>query len=401
MKKLTLLLALVAGLAHAQTFNLFKPANGILKGQTTTYITTAAAAGDVFALWSGTCDATHFLRGDGACAVPAGTSTGTVTSVALTVPTFLSISGSPITTSGTLAVTLSGTALPVANGGTGATTLTGPIKGSGTSALSPAASADIYGLWSGSCSSSTYLRGDGSCATPTGSGGTVTSVALTVPGILSISGSPVTTSGTLAIGATGTSGGIPYFSSSTGLASSGVLTANELVLGGGAGGTPTVVASLGTTTTLLHGNASGAPTFSAVSLSADVTGTLAASSLPSNTKVRSFGTTFGDTGGSALTSGSVVYFTIPYTCTISAWNATVDAGTVTFDIWKIATGTAIPTVTNTITASALPAISTGTALHSTTLTGWTTSVSANDIVGIQLKTVATAKYAELDVECDQ
>jgi hypothetical protein len=47
--------------------------------------------------------------------------TGTVTSVAATVPTFLSVAGSPITTSGTLAVTLSGTALPNTSGGTGAT----------------------------------------------------------------------------------------------------------------------------------------------------------------------------------------------------------------------------------------------------------------------------------------
>lgn len=46
---------------------------------------------------------------------------GTVTSVAMSVPAFLSIAGSPITSSGTLAVTLSGTALPVANGGTGST----------------------------------------------------------------------------------------------------------------------------------------------------------------------------------------------------------------------------------------------------------------------------------------
>ena len=51
--------------------------------------------------------------------------TGTVTSVAATVPSFLSVSGSPITTSGILAITLSGTALPIANGGTGATTLAG------------------------------------------------------------------------------------------------------------------------------------------------------------------------------------------------------------------------------------------------------------------------------------
>jgi len=50
---------------------------------------------------------------------------GTVTSVAATVPSFLSVAGSPITTSGTLTITLSGTALPIANGGTGATTLAG------------------------------------------------------------------------------------------------------------------------------------------------------------------------------------------------------------------------------------------------------------------------------------
>ena len=50
---------------------------------------------------------------------------GTVTSVAASVPTFLSIAGSPITTSGTLAISLSGTALPVLNGGTGVTTSTG------------------------------------------------------------------------------------------------------------------------------------------------------------------------------------------------------------------------------------------------------------------------------------
>jgi len=71
------------------------------------------------------------------------------------------------------------------------------------------------------------------------------------------------------------------------------------------------------------------------------------------------------------------------------------------DVWKTGAGTAIPTVTNTITGSALPAISIGTAIHSTALTGWTTSVNANDIFGFQVKTVAGATAASLILECDQ
>ena len=120
-----------------------------------------------------------------------------------------------------------------------------------------------------------------------------------------------------------------------------------------------------------------------------------------NSQIRSIGAGF-DGGGSALTSGATqtAYFTVPFACTIAAWNITVDTGTITFDVWKIATGTAIPTVSNTITASALPAISTGTAVHSTTLTGWTTSVSANDIFGVNINTVATATKASLVLQCN-
>lgn len=82
--------------------------------------------------------------------------------------------------------------------------------------------------------------------------------------------------GTLAVGnggtgiASGTSGGIPYFSSTTAIASSALLAANALVLGGGAGAAPSTPLGTGTATTLLHGNASGVPSFSAVSLTADV-----------------------------------------------------------------------------------------------------------------------------------
>jgi hypothetical protein len=107
----------------------------------------------------------------------------------------------------------------------------------------------------------------------TGSG--VTSVAQSFTGgLIAVSGSPITSTGTLALTVAGTSGGVPYFSSGTTWASSGALTANAIVLGGGAGAAPAPLASLGTTTTVLHGNAAGAPTFGAVSLTADVSGTL-------------------------------------------------------------------------------------------------------------------------------
>lgn len=129
---------------------------------------------------------------------------------------------------------------------------------------------------SGDAAANKFLKADGTWATTPSGSGTVSSVGLSVPAasILSVSGSPVTTSGTLGLLTTGTSGGIPYFSSTSQLSSSALLIANAIILGGGAATTPVSLGSLGTTTTVLHGNAAGAPTFGAVSLTADVSGTL-------------------------------------------------------------------------------------------------------------------------------
>src|SRR3990167_5603434 len=70
--------------------------------------------------------------------------------------------------------------------------------------------------------------------------GSVSSVAQSFTGgLISVSGSPITTSGTLALTVAGTSGGIPYFSGATTWASSGALADQAIVLGGGAGASPT------------------------------------------------------------------------------------------------------------------------------------------------------------------
>lgn len=53
---------------------------------------------------TGTCDATTFVRGDGACAAPpaGGGGGGSVSSVALSLPDIFQVTGSPVTSSGTL-----------------------------------------------------------------------------------------------------------------------------------------------------------------------------------------------------------------------------------------------------------------------------------------------------------
>jgi hypothetical protein len=117
----------------------------------------------------------------------------------------------------------------------------------------------------------------------TGSGGTVTSVAQSFTGgLISVAGSPITSSGTLALTVAGTSGGVPYFSSASTWATSAALTASALVVGGGAGAAPAttttgtgVVTALGVNTGtagafVVNGGALGTPSSGTVT---NLTGT--------------------------------------------------------------------------------------------------------------------------------
>jgi hypothetical protein len=105
-------------------------------------------------------------------------------------------------------------------------------------------------------------------ASNTSSSATVSSVAQSFTGgIISVGGSPITTSGTLALTVAGTSGGIPYFSSGTTWATSAALAASAVVLGGGAGVAPAttttgtgVVAAIGNNTNTASGFPTGSGT---------------------------------------------------------------------------------------------------------------------------------------------
>jgi hypothetical protein len=146
---------------------------------------------------------------NGAAYSPIGTGSGSVTSIATTTP----IAGGPITTTGTISC-------PTCAIGPGSSTTNHLAKFSGTDGVTLA---------------------DGG-AIPTG---TVTSIATTSP----ITGGTITGTGTIAC--------------ATCVTSAAALTANQLVIGGGLQAT-SALGSLGTTTTVLHGNAGGAPSFAAI-----------------------------------------------------------------------------------------------------------------------------------------
>jgi hypothetical protein len=124
-------------------------------------------------------------------------------------------------------------------------------------------------------------------------------------------------------------------------------------------------------------------TCSAVNLAgADVTGVLPVANLPSSVSITRI--TFGNSAaaGTAVSTGTTPSFTSPFAGTIisATLTGTLSASTCSavIDVWK--TSAAIPTVANTITASALPTLSTATYAQNTTLTGWTKTIAKNDVL---------------------
>ena len=83
----------------------------------------------------------------------------------------------------------------------------------------------------------------------------------------------------------------------------GALTLNHLILGNGGDDIKTL-ASLGTTTTVLHGNAAGAPTFGAVALTTDVSGTLPIANGGTNSSTALSGSTIMISNGTAIVQGA-------------------------------------------------------------------------------------------------
>jgi hypothetical protein len=297
---------------------------------------TATRAGDIIywdgAIWNhlaGNNSGTQFLQ-ETNVGVPSWNTvsgTGTVTSVAQTVPTGFAIAGSPVTTSGTLAITTTGLTTNVlqkaVSGGIADSTVTD--NGTTVSTTEPMISQSYNRCTDSSGSGSaqvcnttpTFTVVDGSCiiykTTTANTGasltlnvnslgakpvakwqGTTTLAANDVlvnkevltcydgtnwelhtignpppaGAVASFSGDGTIITNSVSTGAVtttiaGTSGGIPYFSSSSGWASSGALTHFGVVFGGGAAGSPTSSAQ-GALNMPLIGQGASNPIFSTI-----------------------------------------------------------------------------------------------------------------------------------------
>lgn len=196
-----------------------------------TYTIGALTGANVVSKFSGTCDVTTFLRGDGACALASLTSNVSgILPVANggTNNAFFTVAG-PATSAKTYtfpnasaSILTSNAVVTVAQGGIGVGTLTGIAKGNGTSAFTAAASSDVIGLWSGTCSATTFLRGDGSCITPTAGTGDVVGPASSVDSVVALFN---LTTGKLIKQATGT--GVAHLTSGV-LSASAVALASEV-----------------------------------------------------------------------------------------------------------------------------------------------------------------------------
>jgi len=197
---------------------------------------TITSSGTLTLPWQGS--SAQYVRGDGELATY---DEGTVTSVAVTGSTGLSVSGSPITSSGTIALTNTGVTSIVAgtnvtiSGATGAVTInadtqgdiTGVTAGTGLTGGGTSGTVTVAVDYAGSDSvilsatdgtsvtlastdkvmfvddsdgSDTVKYANVSQLSAAIGGGTVTSVAATAANGLTVSGSPITSSGTLAFG---------------------------------------------------------------------------------------------------------------------------------------------------------------------------------------------------------
>ena len=249
------------------------PVNGAIDiGNGTGFTRTTLTAGSGISITNGSGSITISATGGGG-------GSGTVTSVGLTMPSGFTVGSSPVTSSGTIAVSTSLNGILAGNGsgfttitvGSGLTYTGGTLSASGSSYILPPATASVLGGIK--VGSGLAVTADGTLSVTGGGGGsgTVTSVGITSSD-LSVSNSPITSSGNITLnlntvsptkGGTGqsayTKGDLLYSAASNSLSRLPIGTTGQVLTvdatgvpvwaasGGGGGGVTQIIAGTGVT----------------------------------------------------------------------------------------------------------------------------------------------------------
>jgi hypothetical protein len=97
-----------------------------------------------------------------------------------------------------------------------------------------------------------------------------------------------------------------------------------------------------------------------------------------------------DNNSTAFSTGIAGDIHVPFACTITGVFLFSDqTGSIVLDLWKDTYANYPPLVGDSIVASAKPTIAASTKATDTTLTGWTTSVAAGDIIRVNIDSVSS------------
>lgn len=193
---------------------------------------------------------------------------------------------------------------------------------------------------------------------------------------------------------TGTSGGVPYYSSTTTIGSSALLIANLPMFGGGAGATPFTGTRTGNTTELASwtgAKTSGDCVQINASGNLEVSGSSCGGGSATNYHIAA---QIGD-GVNVISTGWQGCSFVPHTGTITSVTlASTDAasptsGSIVVDLWKDSYANFPPDNGDSITSATPPTISSTIKSQDTTLSSWGTSLSAGDFVCYNVDSVTT------------
>lgn len=103
-----------------------------------------------------------------------------------------------------------------------------------------------------------------------------------------------------------------------------------------------------------------------------------------------------DGGGSTIASGQQCFTTVPYSCVVNSWRLIADqSGSIVIDVWKDSFANYPPTVADSIAGSEKPTLSSEIKAEDTSLTTWSSSITAGDTLMFSVDSASGVQNVQL------